>query len=44
MMPLLRSAGHSGRTRVSVTGGSEMCFDTTTRFGPTNGGCPATIS
>ena len=44
MMPAPRSAGHSGRMRVSVVGCSEMCFDTTTRFGPTKGGCPATIS
>ena len=44
MIPASRSAGHSGRTLVSVIGCSEMCLETTTRFGPTNGGCPASIS
>jgi hypothetical protein len=36
--------GVSGRTRSTGTGRSAMCFETTTRLGPWNGGAPASIS
>jgi len=44
MMALARGRGVSGRTRSIGTGRSAMCFETTTRFGPWNGGWPASIS